>query len=397
MARCRLLLAAPMAISLLPSVWRIIGGFAMRRGSRIIGIVASIAVGCLAGPGALAAAAHRPAASWHLAYRAPSHRQIWGITAPALTDGWAFGYVYGTQNALVRTFYLHWGGHRWRTVTIPVAQNFVATLIKASSPSNVWIFGYRTDSAASGAALVYNGHRWKVIDGPWSASVGNGLVASRSDAWVTQGGCATADCTTTVHHWDGSAWQSQAVPGQLSLAGGGSRPWLVGLAASAKPRLGADVPAVYRWSGTRWRHLRAPAGAADEAFGAASPGARLWLVVQGRAGGKWRLFERRGSTWSSLGVLRRFPAADVPVPGLVYDGRNGFWALPFHWTGSRWVNTAPGMRLNPPRPRWLNTLWYNFMAPVPGSSAVWAVVLANRLPYTSGTTQSGIAWYGAKP
>lgn len=94
-------------------------------------------------------------------------------------------------------------------------------------------------------------------------------------------------------------------------------------------------------------------------------------------------------------MLRRFPAADAQLTGLVYDGRSGFWALPFHWTGSRWVNTAPGLRLPRPRPAWLNTFWYNYLAPVPRSSAVWAVVLANRLP--SSTQQSGIAWFGAKP
>jgi hypothetical protein len=323
-------------------------------------------------------------------------RQIQGITAPTRDDGWAFGSVYGQRNALIRSFYLHWGGRRWRAVSIAVARKFVATLIEASSPSNVWIFGYRTDSGDSGAALVYNGHRWKVIDGPWSASVGNGVVASRGAVWITQGGCAAADCTTTVDHWDGSGWQSQTLPGQLSLTAGGSRPWLIGVASSGTRPHGGDVPALYRWTGASWGHVRAPAGAAEEAFGVASPGARLWLVVQVRSRGRWRLYERRGSTWSILGVLHRFPASDAELPGLVYDGSNGFWALPFHWTGSHWVNTAPGMGLTPPQPRWLNTLWYNYVAPVPRSSAVWAVVLANALPYTSGTVQSGIAWYGSK-
>jgi hypothetical protein len=168
------------------------------------------------------------------------------------------------------------------------------------------------------------------------------------------------------------------------------------VASPVTPHSGADIPAVYRWNGTSWRHLRAPAGRAEGAAGAASPRGTLWLVVHRRRG-LWHLYQRRAATWSSLGELRRFPAVDTGLPGLVYDGRNGFWALPFHWTGSRWVNTAPGLGLNPPRPRWLNSFWYNYLAAVPRSSAVWAVVLANKAPYTSGTVQSGIAWHGSKP
>jgi hypothetical protein len=361
----------------------------------LIGAVAATALGCLAVPGALATTPRAPAASWHLAYRAPNHYEIQGITAPARDDAWAYGSIYGKRE-LLGSFYLHWGGRAWRTAHVPAPRNFVATKIDASSPTNVWIFGYRAGYPYPGVALVYNGYRWTTIIGdPWAGDLPQELVADYFNVWaIPQDGCNTAaDCTTTVEHWNGAGWQPQVVPGQMSLVAGGSRPWLVGTYVSGSAR----YLAVYRWNGTSWQQLTAPAARAEDAAGAASPGGRLWLVVQSRRAGPWRLYERRGSTWSSLGVLRRFPASDLGEPGLVYDGRNGFWALPFHWTGSRWVNAAPGLLLHPPRPRWLNELWFNYVATVPGSSAIWALVIANRLPYTTGTYGSAIAWYGSKP
>src|SRR5215472_6391574 len=367
--------------------------FAMRSGGgKVPGTVAAIAIGCIAVPGALAATPSTTAASWHLAYRAPAHYEIQGITAPARNDAWAYGSVYGKRNALLRSFYLHWVGGSWRQVTIRAARGFVPTAIAASSPSNVWLFGYHVGLPYGGVALAFNGHRWTAIGGPWSASTEQGSAVTATDVWL-QAGCLAPGCVATLEHWTGFGWQSYVVPALGSLVGGGSRPWLVGVKGSATAR----HVAVYRWNGTSWQQLRAPAGTAQEAVGVASPGGRLWLVVQRRHAGPWRLYQRHGTMWSNLGVLRRFPAPDVGQPGLVYDGRNGFWALPFRWTGSRWVNTAPGLLAHPPRPRWLNSFWYNYIAQVPGSSAVWAVVLANSLPYTSGTVQSGIAWYGSKP
>ena len=367
----------------------------MRSGRRrLIGAVAAAGLACIAVPAALAATPRASSASWHLAYRAPVHYEIQGITAPARDAAWAYGSIYGKRNALIGSFYLHWAGRAWRTARIPVAKGFAATAIAASAPTNVWIFGYRAGPGYPGAALVYNGYRWRIIDGPWTASMPHAVVADYFHVWaIPQEGCASAGCATSVAYWDGAGWQSQAVPGQLSLVSGGSRPWLVGVLTSGSGR----HVVVYRWNGTSWQQVGVPAGTAEEAAGAASPGGRLWLVVRSRAAGPWRLYVRRDSTWSGLGVLRRFPVPDQRLPGLVFDGRNGFWALPYHWTGSRWVDTAPGLLLHPPRPRWLNEFWYNYVAPVPRSAAVWALVIANVPPYTSDAAQSSIAWFGSKP
>jgi len=337
-----------------------------------------------------AATASTRAASWHLAFRAPVRYEIQGISAPSRDQGWALGSVYTKRNALVRSFYLHWNGRSWSQASIHAAAGFVAEQIVASSPGNVWIFGYRPHGGS--AALVYNGHGWKIIPSP-STPIGPSVVASGTDVWMTvQSDCPSVGCSTTVANWDGSGWKSYSVPGQLYLAGGGVRPWLVGVRRATVAGKVVGLGTVYRWNGTSWQRLMVPARVVARAIGVAAPGGRLWLAAKRPGPGPWRLYEWHRSTWSRLRTPRSFnPGESSSVP--VYDGRNGFWALPFHWTGTKWVDTAPGL---PFHPWWLNTFWYNNVAPVPGSSDVWAVVLANQ-SRTTDTQTSAIAYYGGKP
>ena len=293
-------------------------------------------------------------------------------------SGWAIAARYATNNDLIGSFYLHWNGVSWRRVNISAATGFVPEQIQASSPSNVWIFGYRP-VGLTGEALVYNGHGWKALRGaPWSEEpLALAVVATSRDVWlVSQSGCQAPGCTTVLQNWNGSAWPSYSIAGQLELAGGGANPWLVGLAPTGTAGHVTDVEAVYRWNGHSWQHFSAPGRAAAES----------------RRRGPWTLYERVGTSWSRPTTLRGF----YPVTGgisAVYDGRNGFWSLPFHWTGTRWICTMPNF---PNRPWWFNSFWYDNAAPVPGTSSVWAVILAN-VSRTSGTQQSAIAVYGQRP
>ena len=332
-----------------------------------------------------AGAARARPVTWHLVYTGPRGYEIQGIAAASKRQAWAFGTVYGAANAVVRHFYRHWNGRSWQRTVIPAAAGIFPGAIQASSASNVWIFG-DNDLTETGAAIVYNGRSWTAMPAP--LEVESELVVSITDVWVT-----TSDGTATVAtHWNGSAWQPYTVPGQLKLAGGGSRPWLVGVAASGQPGHTASLEAVDRWNGSRWQHIDAPAPTAAHVMGVGATDGRLWLATQAGDKGIWRLYRRAGGSWRRLATPRSFvPGASPANFPPVFDGHGGFWNPPHHWTGSRWVNTAPGMPL---KPRWLNTFWYNNVAPVPGTSSVWAVVLANQ---ANGTARSGIAVYGPTP
>ena len=352
------------------------------RMAAIAAMLAALSVFLVAPP---AGAGRARPVTWHLVYTAPRTYEIQGIAAVSKSQAWAFGTVYGAANAVVRHFYRRWNGSSWQTANIPAAAGIFPGAIQASSASNVWIFG-DNDQTETGVAVVYNGQGWTAMSAP--LGVESELVAGSTDVWVT----TSVGTATIATHWNGSRWQPYTVEGHLKLAGGGSRPWLVGVAESGRPGQTVSLEVVDRWSGSRWQQIDAPARTAANVVGVGAPDGRLWLATQARDNGRWLLYRRAGSSWRRLATPRSFVPGTSPANfPPVFDGRDGFWNPPFHWTGNRWVNTAPGM---PVKPRWLNTFWYNNVAPVPGTSSVWAVVLANQ---ANGTARSGIAVYGPTP
>jgi hypothetical protein len=358
--------------------------------SRRTAFVALVTIGMVAAaaPPAALAATSSASTSWHLIYRAPSGHDIQGIAAGSRTQAWAFGDVVNTKtNRANGFFYLHWNGKSWRPVGIAAARHFVPEQIEASSASNVWVLGYTTTAGGGGAALVYNGRAWHLIAAPWpNDPLALEVVASPADVWLVS---SYGGSTTALAHWNGASWISYTVAGRVSLAGGSSRPWLTGTAAGAH---GVSLEIVYRWSGTRWQRESTPGHSAALVNGAAATDGRLWLATRGRGSKSWRLYERRGAKWSPLAALPGFTSTAV-LDSLIYDGHNGFFDLPYRWTGRHWVRTMPNF---PSSPWWFNSFWYNNVAPVPGTASAWAVILANTSP-TSGVQVSAIAADGKTP
>jgi len=367
-----------------------------RHWQRLIRVIGVSLVLAAASSAVAAAAQAAPATTrtWRLVFRAPvnpdAKREIQGITAASRNDAWAFGGVYDRHNTLLRSFYLRWGGRRWALARIRAAAGFTPVQIGSSSADNVWIFGYRTSNPLTGQALAFDGSRWHSIASPWQTGgdFESDVVVSPTDVWrVSDSSCGTSGSATTVAHWSGAGWKIYPVPGCLQLAGGGSRPWLVGM-VNLPGKTGGTGEVAFHWNGSSWRPVNTPDRSVRAVVGVASPAGRLWLAAK-RAGLRtWVLHVRQGATWARLPSPPRF-AFDVAAPP-VFDGHDGIWSLPFHWTGARWINTTP--RLAPP-PGWFNEFWYDNVAPIPGTSSAWAIVLANRRPYTLGTQQSGIARY----
>ena len=265
--------------------------------------------------------------TWHLVYTAPGTYEIQGIAAASKSQAWAFGTVYSPANAVVRHFYRHWNGRSWQRASIPAAAGTFPRAIQASSASNVWIFG-DNDVTETGVAVVYNGQGWTAMSAPMG--VESELVVSSTDVWVT------TSVGTRLLRRTGMDLVGSPIPCRASSASQVADPGLGWSAWANQGRQG--IRSAWRLStagtaadgnGSTRRHRTAA-----QVMGVGAPDGRLWLATQAHHNGRWRLYLRAGRSWLRLATPRSF------VPGVsptnfppVYDGRDGFWSPPYHWTG----------------------------------------------------------------
>lgn len=342
---------------------------------------------------AAATAAHTAAARWHVVYRAPSTAEhIYGVTAPSRADAWAFGTTSSRPGSA--PVFLHWGGRRWRQVSIPGTRYFQPELIQSTSPDNVWIFGATLLSPAKGYryhALVFDGSDWSDLTMPVNAGALTTLVVSRTDVWVVEGvsGCtAGSSCSSTLLHWNGAGWTTSTVgAGVQVMAAGGDHLWLVGVTGQTGGRWPTSVAALYRLTAAGWRRFSLPEHRIGPDPGlAASPGGGVWLLIPNAIKRRpWHLDHWNGSAWTRLALpskVGRSGQLFVVSPALTYDGATGVWAGPYaHWTGRRWVNAFEfGRNLDN-------------LAVIPGTPSIWS----NGRQSLGGTERATIDVYGALP
>jgi hypothetical protein len=354
----------------------------------IVAAMASLGL-IIAGTAAQAASAPH----WQVSYRSHSATAapLQSVSAPGKNDAWAVG-VTGS-GASAGSILLHWNGSAWSRQAMPAG--FLPSAVMSSSTHNVWVFEQSGDEAR-----VFNGSSWHTTTVP--EDLGPGAVLSASDVWGTTGSTCTggndATCTTTVWHWNGTAWASRQVNGLFqSFAGAGSHAWLAVLTSLRRFSSGdpTGTPVIYRGAGGTLAKVTAPGQRVWEfASLAASPGGQLWMVGSpGYNKNAALLFHWTGRTWTRAripGTVSSQPL--IVVFELTYDGHDGFWAGPYaHWTGTKWINayqvaSMPGT----------DGFGFNAIATIPGSSSIWGAGSVGRSP-TNQTQDSLIGVYGGTP
>lgn len=312
-----------------------------------------------------------------LAARLPVHRgDVWA-------DGnWGHG-------ALV----MHWNGSRWSRVTVPGQSGFSLTEVRASSASNVWLFG-ADNNGEEGTILRWNGSSWQDVPVPAGVIPNAAAVLNVSDVWMSGSQTGTGSgsndaCQTALYHWNGSAWDSPdyvatAVDG---ISGSGARNvWVVGESRHSTVT-GNYTLAAYRWNGSAWvaPSMPAPRGGGEPGITVQSS-ANVWLFAwQAKKSSRGFLLHWNGTRWREIVAPRQMPASDE----LVTDGSGGLWAGPWaHWTGIRWVNTSPSVSFVGVN----NSYNLHGLARVPGRTRIWAAGLVSHTP-SSSSWDSLIAQY----
>ena len=268
----------------------------------------SLALGATPGP----AQAADP--SWQRAYQPTlgSGGQFTSVAVTSRGNAWAVG-VRNTGNGLIAA---HWDGSAWQASYPAGAKSFSAAVypqVASSGARNVWVFGAKTSGA--GAAVRWNGSRWQSVALPGGVPVSAPVVLGTTSVWVagdqylTSHGGSTS-CKTKLWHWNGSRWSSSQVGFCVTALGGtaGNNVWATGT-ETLPGKTGKAVLTAARWNGSAWRMPSMP-----------HPDVYRWFpdVAVGSPGNVW------------IGADKADPSnANQPGSG---------WAL--HWTGRAWVRSA---------------------------------------------------------
>ncbi|WP_306335545.1 hypothetical protein [Streptomyces sp. KL118A] len=240
----------------------------MKKTAVILAVLALAAGGCATGDDepTSKASADRPAAegrSWKLEYvdedEAPDGR-LTTVTASSADDVWAAGYKLrgGSMDDPDRQFLVHYDGTAWHRRKPPAELdgNVFHPRLASSGPDDVWLFGFGLRDGASAAR--WDGNRWRRVPRPPLDGPAEGIKAfAPDDVWVVAG-------QRRVLHWDGSRWNTHALPAEPTALDGASGDdlWAVGHRDSG-PGVGGDggeltQPAAMHWDGRTWTLTRTP-------------------------------------------------------------------------------------------------------------------------------------------
>lgn len=170
-----------------------------------------------------------------------SHSVLTSVAAISSQDVWAAG-TDDSDPGQRQPIFIHWNGQQWSTVKgVPLgSQGGQLTSISADTTNDVWAVGL-TNLHTAGTPLIehWNGTDWKRVTVPLSGADDSFLgirALSPENVWIAGYKLANAQAqapTPLIEYWDGQKWtvmpQQRQASGTLSnLASAGKNTWSVG-------------------------------------------------------------------------------------------------------------------------------------------------------------------------
>jgi hypothetical protein len=351
-------------------------------------LMTGLAAAALAISGSVASAQPAAPAGWRVVFSQRGLVLGGGLGGLATTgpgNAWAVGFAItaGGGHSVV----LQWKTGHWSNVRLPALPGHGPMLdaVGASSSANVWAQGSTLIHPSVGQwtelTLHWNGRSWRVttrgtfMDPEFVFRL---LALGPRDVW-SFGENGSGPFLPFARHFDGTRWRNVPVPGFITGVSALSARDIWG-AGAVNGRLG-PVPAIMRWTGTRWRVVARPQirGAAGNAAGfdavAALSDRNVWA-----AGG----FDTRNGVVHAVALhfngtsWRQFDlgTSNGPLFQIVPDGLGGVWASDnngsfFHFSHGRWT------RIPAPRRTGFATQ-ITALAHIPRTSSLWSTAVLSR-------------------
>ncbi|MFL5731687.1 MAG: S-layer homology domain-containing protein [Chloroflexia bacterium] len=230
------------------------------------------------------------------------------VAAVSPNDIWAVGYYGDHDEAVIRTFVLHWDGNAWSQVPSPNPGDLENELfgVAVLSANDVWAVGYKWGQGHQTLIEHWNGSVWSVVPSPNVGPFYNYLTSvtavGPSNAWAVgwYSGASGPD-RTMVLHWDGTMWNVVPSPNvqdensyldAVSAAPAGDT-WAVGHSCPGNC-LGSNPQRtlVEHWNGSAWTIVPHP-----------NPGNKMSIlkgVVALSANDAWAVGNRDGSQETTI-------------------------------------------------------------------------------------------------
>ena len=189
-------------------------------------------------------------------------RAVWGTSE---SDIWTISTV---QYATNRNRVLHWNGSAWQEIPFPYDATYEVRAIWESAPDDVWIAGgqppMKEPDGATDDLFHWDGSTWSHI-GPLAMEP-PADVDGFTSIWGTAANNIYVISQTQVFHFDGTSWAGAgvSVPGAKQVFG----------TAANDVYITNGTTTLWHWDGTAWSSKSLPEAAS---YGLASSPTDLWL------------------------------------------------------------------------------------------------------------------------
>jgi len=333
---------------------------------------------------------------WHIVTspNAQADRNVFNaVAATSASNAWAVGRALDPNDGTIQPVAAHWNGTAWSLVTTPSTASANLFGVKAISPTDIWAVGtYYNTSVGQLQSLAehWNGTSWSIVATPnvgASTNLFNAVVAnSTSDVWAFGFSTDSSNLRNTLaEHWDGSTWKVVSTPNVIGTdntltSGAANTSTNVWAGGAINCQTGNCQTLTERWNGTKWKIVPSPNvnGFSNPINAMASNGKNdIWAIgdyytgttfdtlAEHWNGTSWSIVSSPNTTFTALIGSAAVNTSDVWAVGYYQNG-SIYQPYSMNWNGSVWATVFPAP---------VATIggFLTAAARIPGSTNVWAV------------------------